>query len=69
MVFSLLHVPVARPCVITARDFVDVLSLLHVPGVCTALDSASVTGPVSCRSGCTARGFVAFHSLVHLDPL
>ena len=52
----LLHAPVWLLHVILLMFYVSFTR----PGVCTALDSASVTGPVSCRSGCTARGFVAF---------
>ena len=52
----LLHAPVWLLHVILLMFYVSFTR----PGVCTALDSPSVTGPVSCRSGCTARGFVAF---------
>ena len=52
----LLHAPVWLLHVILLMFYVSFTCL----GVCTALDSAAVTGPVSCRSGCTASGFVAF---------
>ena len=52
----LLHAPVWLLHVILSMFYVSFTR----PGVCTALDSAAVTGPVSCRSWCAARGFVAF---------
>lgn len=52
----LLHAPVWLLHVILLIFYVS----FTCPGVYIALDSAAVTGPVSCRSGCTARGFVAF---------